>query len=76
MDTTTDIQIGGDQRGAGFRHVDDPGNFEVYSNLNLKRRYQNHPAGAWTLSLVGWVQDQVDGGGALDAGNIEVLEIE
>jgi len=76
MDLTTDVQIGQDMWACGFNHIDDVGNFEIHSTLNMKERYQNHPDEEFELAFIAWCDDPDNGGGNITNIKMEVLEIE
>jgi hypothetical protein len=76
MDLTTGVQIGQDTLVAGFNHVDDMGNFEIFSTLNMKEIYQNHPSTTFDVAMIAWCSSPDSGGGGIKHINLEVLEIE
>jgi len=61
-DVTTDIDITGEQTAIGFEHISDAGNFEPRGQMNLRVRYDNHPAGAFDLGLYCRCTDAEAGG--------------
>ena len=51
VDVTTGVDITQEHLVVGYQHIDDVGNFETKTQMNLRARYNNHPAGAFELGL-------------------------
>ena len=76
MDVDNGDQIGSDFRIIGFNHVDDAGTFEIYGNMNMMERWENHPGGTIRLGLVVWSTEWDQGGGGIHKVRMEVREVE
>ncbi len=75
-DVTNDQDITPAIRAAGFNHVDDPGNFEVYTMLSLNSRLLPHPPTEFEVGLYAWSMNSADGGAGLENLNAVISEIE
>ena len=75
-DVTNDIDINEPIRLVGFNHVNDSGNFEVYSSVSMVAKYGSHPADSFELGLYSWSADAVDGGADMMSCICQISEID
>ena len=75
-DVTTDVILTPEHTACGFKNVDDIGNFEVSSQMYLRGRYNNHPAGAFELGLYGRTNNGADGGYNIKRVTVQCDELE
>jgi hypothetical protein len=75
-DVTNDVDINEPVRLVGFNHVDDPGNFEVYSSVSMVAKYSSHPADSFELGLYSWSADAHNGGADMQRVICQTSELE
>ncbi len=75
-DDTTDADISQEHLVTGYQHVSDAGNFETKSQMCLRSRYNNHPAGEFEIGLYGRCTNSEEGGYTVERVIVQVDELE
>jgi len=77
LDATNDIDLTGGYIAAGFRHVDDAGNFEVLTGFSMRKNMSSHPPGTFNIAIQGLATNsETESGQGLELVQASVLEVE